>query len=417
MGILISRPVEGHLQFESLPNEVIMHVFSYLKFADLLNCGLVSKRFRAISNLDQYIIWPKTVNLRNKKVPVEFLQKLLDSGCKYLSLSEAILEGTLNLPNASDLLYLNLSGFRNNENSEKMLKSSHSLQKLSLSRFHLSANLIRIISLQYGKTLMILDLSKCTFCKNENICTDPDCSYTVPIKQIVNKCTELTELSLHSTSLREASVDILVSNLTSKIEKLDLFDIFCLKDEHVKKLVTRCNKITDLNLGGRTSITKRSLNFVIEHLRLTLVKLDLKFTHVEFNVLKLKRMEKLKYLCYNNKNAIGGYDDHIMLKNQLPNLTITASPDNAKIVVPIHPRYNFGRGFWEIKAEQEENYLVIIVNNFVHLSIADYDDNAFEAGTLACTFLESRSMTVENLYILPYACHYNPRFVYFLPTF
>ena len=72
MGILISRPVEGQLQFESLPNEIIMHVFSYLKFADLLNCGIVSKRFRAISNLDQYIIWPKTVNLRNKKVPVEF---------------------------------------------------------------------------------------------------------------------------------------------------------------------------------------------------------------------------------------------------------------------------------------------------------------------------------------------------------
>ena len=354
MGILISRPVEviSTLQFESLPNEVIMHVFSYLKIADLLNCGLVSKRFRAISNLDQYI--PKTVNLRYKKVPIEFLQKLLDSGCKYLSLSEAISEGTLNLPKASCLLYLDLSGFRNRENSEKMLKSSHSLQKLSLSRFHLSAKLIRIISLQYGKTLKILDLSKCDFCKNEKICTDQGCSYTVPIKQIVNSCTELTELSLHSTSLREASVDILVSNLTSKIEKLDLFDIFCLKDEHVKKLVTRCNKITDLNLGGRTSITERSLNFVIEHLQLTLMKLDLEFTHVEFYILKLRRMKKLKYLCYSNKNAVGDYDDRISLKNMLPNLTITTSPGNAKIAVPTHPRYNFGRGFWEIKAEREK---------------------------------------------------------------
>ena len=338
MGILISRPVEGHLQFESLPNEIIMHVLSYLKFADLLKCGLVSKRFRALCNLDRYMIWPKTVNLRNKKVPVEFLQKLLDSGLKYLSLSEAILEGTLNLPNDSDLLYLNLSGFRNNENSEKMLKSSHSLQVLSLSRFHLSANLIRIISLQYGKTLKILDLSKCTFCKNENICTDSACSYTVPIKQIVNNCTELRELSLHSTSLREASVDILVSNLTSKIKKLDLSDIFCLKDEHVKKLVTRCNRITDLHLGGRTSITERSLNFVTEQLQLTLVKLDLTLTHVKFNFLKLKRMEKLKYLGYSNKNAILGCNDFIRLRNQMPNLTITPSPENAKHTVLIYPR-------------------------------------------------------------------------------
>jgi hypothetical protein len=32
-----------------------------------------------------------------------------------------------------------------------------------------------------------------------------------------------------------------------------------------------------------------------------------------------------------------------------------------------------------------------------HLLIADYDDTAFGAGTLTCTFLESRSIIVENL--------------------
>ena len=75
------------LQFEALPNEVIFHAFSYLKIVDLLKCGQVSKRFRAISN-----VWPEKINLCYKKVPIEFLQKLLDSRCKYLSLSEAILK-------------------------------------------------------------------------------------------------------------------------------------------------------------------------------------------------------------------------------------------------------------------------------------------------------------------------------------
>ena len=41
------------LQFEALPNEVIFHAFSYLKIMDLIKCGQVSKRFRAISD-----IWP-----------------------------------------------------------------------------------------------------------------------------------------------------------------------------------------------------------------------------------------------------------------------------------------------------------------------------------------------------------------------
>ena len=88
------------LQFEMLPNEVIHQVFSYLKLVDLLNCGHVSKRFRAISIDDQYL-WPKKVNLCNRSVPVGFLRKLLDSGCKYLSLSDVILDNSPNLTNDS----------------------------------------------------------------------------------------------------------------------------------------------------------------------------------------------------------------------------------------------------------------------------------------------------------------------------
>ena len=52
--------------FSALPNEIILHVFSYLKIVDLLRCGQVSKRFRAISN-DEYV-WPKKFNLCYEKV-------------------------------------------------------------------------------------------------------------------------------------------------------------------------------------------------------------------------------------------------------------------------------------------------------------------------------------------------------------
>ena len=46
------QKVVSTLLFEALPNELICHVFSYLKILDLLNCGLVSKRLRAISTDD-----------------------------------------------------------------------------------------------------------------------------------------------------------------------------------------------------------------------------------------------------------------------------------------------------------------------------------------------------------------------------
>ena len=38
------------MQFDVLPNEVIVHVFNYLRIVDLIKCGQVSKRFRAIIN-------------------------------------------------------------------------------------------------------------------------------------------------------------------------------------------------------------------------------------------------------------------------------------------------------------------------------------------------------------------------------
>ena len=131
-----AKKVRSPLKFEALPNEVIYHVFSFLKMMDLLTCGQVSKRFRAISIDDQYL-WPKRLNLWNKKVPTGLLQKVLDGGCKFLSLSEAVLEGTLNLPKVSALQYLNLSAFRPEcygNYSEKILESCYSLQKLSLSK-------------------------------------------------------------------------------------------------------------------------------------------------------------------------------------------------------------------------------------------------------------------------------------------
>ena len=352
------------VQFEALPNEVICHVFSYLKIMDLLNCGLVSKRLRTISIDDQYL-WPKKLNLCYKKVPVGFLQRLLDSGCKYLSLSEAILEGTLNLPKTSTLKYLNLSSFglKNRDNSEILLESCYSLQKLSLSRFQLSSKLISCIAFQNGKTLRVLDLSNCSFfCpKNDKNCINCNMS---GVQHIVKNCTELKELSLHMTDLHAKSIDILVSNLTVKIEKLDLFDMEYLRDEHVNILVTRCNKITELNLGGLISITKNSLNFINEHLKSTLVKLNFTFTDVMFDlsdIFELKNMEKLELFCY----------DLFRIPRSMEKLKpilcsrgwVEFDPGNTKIACPNQQKYNPNsgfweinhiQGFWEIKTEKEE---------------------------------------------------------------
>ena len=355
------QQVFSALQFEALPNEVILHLFSYLKIVDLLNCGQVSKRFRAISSDDQYL-WPKALNLCYKNVPVVFIQKLLDSGCKYLTLSYSVLDGTLNLSNASKLKYLDLSSFglKNGKNSIKLLESCYSLQKLSLKRFQLSSKLISITCLQNGKTLKVLDLSKCNFA-GKHYFEDSSLWELHCIKKIVKNCTELKELSLNMTKLCQKSIDVLVSNLTTKIEKLDLFYHFPLRDEHIKTLVKRCNKITELNVGGCHFITKQSLNFIIEHLQETLVKLNLADVRFDSSdIFKLKSMKKLRLLCYY------WHFDCIELKEQLPNLRISSNHDDTKIAIPSHSEYILKKGFWEIKVEEEELFVSAYPRAFPH---------------------------------------------------
>ena len=352
------------MQFVSLPDEVILHVFSFLKIMEILKCGQTSKRFRAISN-DKYL-WPKKFNLCFRKVPVGFVQKLLESGCKYLSLSEATLEGTLNLPKFSRLKYLSLSGFKledNRENLEKLLGSTYCLEKLSLSRFHLSSNLIVRTTLQNRETLKVLDLSNCTFGANKTNCLFQypcldysTCAYTVPIKLVMENLTELEELNLNMTLLCETSVDILVSSITSKIKKLDLLNMNTLQDKHIQTLLTRCNKISDLQLGGWTSLTKQSLNLIIEHLQSTLVALHFDYSNVEFDarrdLIKLKSMEKLRAFCYHFKDW--KHPDTIWLKKQLPNVIISLTIKDPFIARPCYPEFDHYKTLWDIKVEQEE---------------------------------------------------------------
>ena len=404
------------LQFKALPNEIIFHIFSYLKIVELLKCGQVSKRFRAIS-ID---VWPKKINLGHQKVPVKFLQKLLERECKYLSLSESILEGTLNLPKASKLdsegkylsfsarnlpkasklKYLNLScvGLKCNQfqNLEKLLESCYSLQKLSLSKCHVSYDLINSICYQNGKSLQVLDLSRCTICPNERLDSHlsldcMNCKYAIPIWEIVEYCTELKELSLRRTPLHVESIDILVFNLTPKIEKLDLFNMAYLMDEHVKVLVKRCSKITELNVGGSTLITKKSLNFISEHLESTLVKLDFIITEFLFDVsdlLVVKNMKKLKFFRFplyspdrTNRSILKHYEeDKKIMEKLLPNIWVDCAYfEKTRIAGPSQTEYIYNnglpeinpfQGIWEIKAEREEKAVSLRIQRSIDKCLA-----------------------------------------------
>ena len=97
-----------------------------------------------------------------------------------------------------------------------------------------------------------------------------------------------------------------------------------IRDEHVKALVIRCNKITELDLSKCDKITNMTLTNIIENLKSSLQKLALfscwAITTGGRNLTslyQLKSMPKLRYLGVN-----GSESEMKSLEKQLPKMTI-----------------------------------------------------------------------------------------------
>ena len=340
---------------EGLPNEIILEIIYLLDIKGVFQCGQVSQRLRAIAN-DQSL-WLK-LNLFGRKVPYGFIEKAIQNGCEYLNLGFSCVPGpgkTSEVP--WKLKYLEISQSCDHEWSlaapHGLLENCRYLQKLSVDNLRLDSNDVEQIS-QNGDTLQILSLEGCNidfYLRNELI------------QKLFTKCHQLTELNLdHGTGvttifgnkiLLDQHLCALVNNLTPNILKLNLGSQDFLKDKHVKTLVTRCKKITELNLSF-TPITNDSLDNIIKQLN-SLEKINVHATNIDFNkLLQLKSIPKLKNLrCFGRPNE----EDNEKIKNlrlQLPHISI--NEEHLHIACPtkeVNGSIDLD-WFWEIRAKQQD---------------------------------------------------------------
>ena len=78
--ILVDLTKEETL-FDHLPDEIQLKIFKFLGIEDIINCAQVSRRTKKKSCNDESI-WEK-INLCNKVVPSQFIDHILQKGCKY----------------------------------------------------------------------------------------------------------------------------------------------------------------------------------------------------------------------------------------------------------------------------------------------------------------------------------------------
>ena len=307
-------------QLDELPDEVILKIVGFLDLKELLLCGQVSKRLQAIANDES--LWLK-LNMRGRKIPYDFIEKVIGNGCQYLSLPECdILNFCGKSESSNNLKYLNVSDQDPLSNGQanglqkgvkKLVQNCSSLQKLSVAESSLDLNDIQYIC-KSGQTLQVLDLGTSDF-----DCCD-EMKFTKVLQDLFSNCAHLTELNISENHLIEPHIQALVDNLTPTILKVSLTFQDNLQHEHVKKLVKGRNKITHLDLSD-TSITNDSLHSIIEQLKTSLEKLNLCSTNVDFaTLLELKSMPALKALICDDWDDC---DENIEnLKQQLPHISI-----------------------------------------------------------------------------------------------
>jgi hypothetical protein len=211
------------LNFQDLPDEVVLKLLSYSETKDLISCGQVSKRMRRISR--DRTLWV-AANLENKIVKTELLEVILKKGCKILNLCHSTILGTLSSNIKSQLRVLNLS--QPVEESipalEDLLFSCCSLQELIMKDVVLTPKMAFSIC-KNGKTLETLNLNS----SDLEILWVTCYPYSY-FQEIIKCCQQLKEVDLAFVNLNQGLADedlqFLVKNIHQNIEKLNLSSSF-----------------------------------------------------------------------------------------------------------------------------------------------------------------------------------------------
>ena len=156
---------------------------------------------------------------------------------------------------------------------------------------------------------------------------------------------KLKEINVQCCDLHHDALSQLVSGLSPEIEKVCLPGNDDVRDQHIETLVSRCNKITTLNIGpGRmgfcdiSQLSNNAITSILNHLK-NLTELDITgCPKIELEkVLELESLPQLKVLNYGlqEENQDTGLNVPLMhnempgLMKKLPHLVINKKvPDN-----------------------------------------------------------------------------------------
>ena len=230
---------------------------------------------------------------------------------------------------------------------------------------------------------------------------------TESLKRLFTNCAHLTELSISYSDMFDSHIQVLVDNLTPTILKVNLGRCVNLKNEHVKKLVKRCNNITHLDLCD-TAITNDSLHSIIEQLKASLEDLNVYRTDVAFaTLLELKSMPALKTLICSYPQLPWNVNDDFEeedieqvenLKQKLPHIDI--NEDRHFLIASPFKKMNNERlvfcnqWIWEIRAKEQN----LFAKQDRRINTSDFYLSRMPIGAVYLVFVSFHSLKMREKY-------------------
>ncbi|XP_069602054.1 S-phase kinase-associated protein 2 [Ranitomeya imitator] len=236
-----SRPPKQVISWESLPDELLLAIFSYLHLTDLMLVPRVCKQWSRVSCDES--LW-HSVDLTNKHMAAGVIGNLLSLGVVVLRCPRSCIgEPLFRQVRPLRLQHVDFSNCTiTPESLKSIISRCHNLRNLSLEGLELSDDVMWAIA--QNSDLVRLNLGGCSGFSPESL------------TQMLKSCTSLEELNLSWCDFTLDHVKSAVANFPRSITQLNLSGYRQnLELVDVETLLQRCPNLTSLDLSDSVMIT------------------------------------------------------------------------------------------------------------------------------------------------------------------
>ncbi|XP_063817049.1 S-phase kinase-associated protein 2 [Pseudophryne corroboree] len=331
-----ARACQSGVSWDSLPDELLLSLFSYLHLTDLLRVSRVCKRWNRLSCDES--LW-HSLDLTAKHLTDGVIGSLLSLGvvvlrCPRTSIGEVMFKQIRPLR-------LQHADFSNCTVSTDTLRSiiscCHRLHNLSLEGMDLTDDILWAIA--QNSDLERLNLGGCSGFSAESL------------RKMLESCTGLDELNLSWCEFTADHVKVAVSNFPRSVTQLNFSGYRQnLEIADVDSLVQRCPELTHLDLSDSVMLTSDCLSVFHQLLHLQHLGLSRCYQICPATLLELGKHMPLQTL------SVYGIvtDSSIQLLNEsLPHVKINCSYFSTVARPTTGPKKN--RDIWGIKCKLSMN--------------------------------------------------------------